>query len=88
MLFNGMLHIMLWEGWVRHDYIAAHTSGFDALKATVRDCTPDLVAQICGIPKEDLFTGRETVRHLAGHAQPVLPGPEPVEPAARPRTRR
>ena len=29
MLFNGMLHIMLWEGWVRHDYIAAHTSGFD-----------------------------------------------------------
>ncbi|HSW03233.1 molybdopterin-dependent oxidoreductase [Aquabacterium sp.] len=55
MLFNGMLHIMLWEGWVRHDYINAHTTGFDELKATVRDCTPDLVAQICGIRKEDLF---------------------------------
>jgi assimilatory nitrate reductase catalytic subunit len=51
MLFNGLLHIMLWEGWVRHDYIAAHTSGFDDLKATVRDCTPDLVAQVCGIKK-------------------------------------
>jgi assimilatory nitrate reductase catalytic subunit len=38
------------------DYIAAHTSGFDALKAVVRDCTPDLVAQTCGIAKEDLFT--------------------------------
>src|SRR6185369_4889406 len=55
MLFNGLLHVMLWEGWVRHDYIAAHTSGFDELKASVRDCTPDLVAQVCGIRKEDLF---------------------------------
>ncbi len=55
MLFNGMLHIMLWEGWIDPAYIALHTSGFEALKATVRDCTPDLVAQICGIKKEDLF---------------------------------
>jgi assimilatory nitrate reductase catalytic subunit len=55
MLFNGLLHIMLWEGWVRHDYIAGHTNGFDELKATVRDCTPDLVAQVCGVPKADLF---------------------------------
>ena len=55
MLFNGMLHIMLWEGWVRQDYIDAHTSGFDELKALVRDSTPDLVAQVCGIRKEDLF---------------------------------
>ena len=55
MLFNGMLHIMLWEGWMDLAYIAANTSGFEALKATVRDCTPDLVAQTCGIKKEDLF---------------------------------
>ena len=55
MLFNGMLHIMLWEGWTDPAYIAAHTSGFEALKATVRDCTPDLVAQTCGIKKEDLY---------------------------------
>ena len=56
MLFNGLLHIMLWEGWTDARYIAAHTSGFDDLKATVRDCTPDLVAQTCGLNKEDLFT--------------------------------
>ena len=55
MLFNGMLHIMLWEGWINHDFINTHTDGFDALKATVRDCTPELVVQICGIKKEDLF---------------------------------
>ena len=54
-LFNGMLHIMLWEGWADAAYIAAHTTGFDALKATVRDYTPDLVAETCGIQKEDLL---------------------------------
>ena len=55
MLFNGMLHIMLWEGWLDNVYIAAHTKGFDDLKATVREYTPELVAQTCGIKKEDLF---------------------------------
>ncbi|MBC7681891.1 MAG: molybdopterin-dependent oxidoreductase, partial [Ferruginibacter sp.] len=54
MLFNGMLHIMLWEGWTHAAYIANHTNDFEALKATVRDCTPELVAQICGISKEAL----------------------------------
>jgi assimilatory nitrate reductase catalytic subunit len=55
MLFNGMLHIMLWEGWIDSAYIAAHTQGFEALKTTVRDCTPELAAQICGISKQALF---------------------------------
>ncbi|RZI70259.1 MAG: nitrate reductase [Variovorax sp.] len=55
MLFHGMLHLMLWEGWTKPDYIAAHTSGFDALKSTVRDCTPDKVAQVCGIDKDALL---------------------------------
>ncbi|HYF44334.1 MAG TPA: molybdopterin-dependent oxidoreductase, partial [Ramlibacter sp.] len=56
MLFHGLLHIMLWEGWNQPGYIAAYTTGFDELKATVRDCTPDLVAQVCGLRKEDLLT--------------------------------
>ena len=55
-LFNGLLHIMLWEGWTDSAWIAAHTCGFEDLKATVRDYTPDLVAETCGIKKDDLFT--------------------------------
>ena len=55
LLFNGMLHIMLWEGWTQPAFIAAHTSGFAALRTLVRDCTPDLVAQTCGIRKDDLL---------------------------------
>ncbi|MDP3137885.1 MAG: molybdopterin-dependent oxidoreductase, partial [Burkholderiaceae bacterium] len=56
MLFNGMLHIMLWEGWIDRAWVEAHTSGFDALKTLVRDCTPDVVAQTCGVSREDLHT--------------------------------
>ncbi|MFN7857018.1 MAG: molybdopterin oxidoreductase family protein, partial [Acidovorax sp.] len=59
MLFNGMLHLMLWEGWVDAAYIAAHTTGFDALKALVRDCTPERVAQVCGISEADLATAAQ-----------------------------
>ena len=55
MLFNGMLHLMLWEGWLDRAFIDAHTNGFDDLKATVRDYTPDAVAATCGISKVDLL---------------------------------
>jgi assimilatory nitrate reductase catalytic subunit len=55
MLFHGMLHVMLWEGWTKADWIAAHTNGFEDIKATVRECTPEVVAQACGITKDDLF---------------------------------
>ncbi|RZL97008.1 MAG: nitrate reductase, partial [Variovorax sp.] len=55
MLAHGMLHLMLWEGWTKPDYIAAHTTGFEALRALVRDCTPERVAQVCGISAADLL---------------------------------
>src|SRR4051812_7805906 len=54
-LFNGMLHICLWEDLVDIAYIDAHTEGFADLKRTVRDYTPKLVAETCGISEEDLI---------------------------------
>ncbi|MDB5763837.1 MAG: nitrate reductase [Herminiimonas sp.] len=54
-LFNGMLHICLWEDLVDTAYIAAHTEGFTELKRTVRDYTPKFVAETCGINEEDLI---------------------------------
>jgi assimilatory nitrate reductase catalytic subunit len=55
-LFNGILHLLLWDGMVDMNYINAHTEGFDAIKATVREYTPSMVAGICGIREEDLIT--------------------------------
>ncbi|MBU1645490.1 MAG: molybdopterin-dependent oxidoreductase, partial [Gammaproteobacteria bacterium] len=53
-LYNAMLHVMLWEGLVDQAYVAAHTEGFEALKAIVRDYTPAMAADICGVPAEDI----------------------------------
>ena len=55
-LFNGMLHVMLWEGLLDMAYINAHTEGFEALKNTVREYTPKMVADICGIKEADILT--------------------------------
>ncbi len=55
-LFNGMLHVLLWEGQVDMAYINAHTSGFDALRETVREYTPKMVASICGVTEADIVT--------------------------------
>ncbi len=55
-LFHGMLHFMLWEEKVDRAFIAAHTSGFEALKTIVRDYTPRVVADLCGIAEADLVT--------------------------------
>jgi assimilatory nitrate reductase catalytic subunit len=54
-LFNGLLYIMLWEGWLDSAFIAAHTRGFEALKATLQEYTPYAVAQTCGIDKQALY---------------------------------
>jgi len=54
-LFNGMLHVMLWEGLLDMDYIRKHTEGFDALKETVREYTPKMVADICGLREKDII---------------------------------
>ena len=55
-LFNGMLHICLWEDLIDPVFIAEHTDGFADLKRTVREYTPKLVAETCGIAEADLLT--------------------------------
>lgn len=54
-LFNGLLHVMLWEGLLDMQYIRNHTEGFEALKETVREYTPKMVADICGISEKDII---------------------------------
>jgi assimilatory nitrate reductase catalytic subunit len=62
-LFNGMLHLMLWDGLVDHAYVAAHTSGFETLRDRVRDFAPKDVAKLCGIGEEALV---QAARWFAG----------------------
>jgi assimilatory nitrate reductase catalytic subunit len=67
-LFNGLLHLMLWEGLTDRAYIDAHTSGFDAVRDLVRNCTPGDTARLCGIKEADLV---QAARWFGG-ATPTL----------------
>ncbi|KAB2969024.1 nitrate reductase [Zoogloea sp.] len=58
-LYNAMLHVMLWEGWVNRDYIEAHTEGFDAVKKAVREYTPAMAATLCGLDKKAIEQAAE-----------------------------
>ncbi|MDI4634964.1 molybdopterin-dependent oxidoreductase [Pelomonas sp. V22] len=54
-LCHGLLHAMIWEGWLDAAFIAEHTEGFDTLKALVRDMPPAKAARLCGITEADLL---------------------------------
>ncbi|MDY0744108.1 molybdopterin-dependent oxidoreductase [Paucibacter sp. R3-3] len=54
-LLHGMLHAMIWEGWVDTAFIATHTEGFATLKQLVRDMPPREAARICGVSEEQIL---------------------------------
>ncbi len=54
-LINGMLHIIIAEGWYDADFVQTRTEGFEELRETVKDYPPAIVSQITGVPADDLF---------------------------------
>jgi len=55
-LHHALLHVMLWEGLTDTAFIAAHTTGFAALRDRVREFTPAHAAQVCGVKADDIVT--------------------------------
>ena len=49
-LFLAMLHVIVRDGLVKQNYIDAHTTGFDAVRASVQAWTPERAAQVTGVP--------------------------------------
>ena len=62
-LHHALLHLMLWEGLTDPAFIAAHTTGFDALRDRVREFTPAHAAQVCGLREADIV---QAARWFAG----------------------
>src|SRR3989441_1221428 len=54
-LLNGMIHLLIENGLVDREYIAAHTTGFDQLEESVRKYTPDTVSQLTGLTPEQIY---------------------------------
>lgn len=53
-LLNGMMHTIIEEGLTDDKYIAKYTEGFEALKDSLKDFTPEKAEIICGIPAETI----------------------------------
>jgi len=58
-LFNGILHLMIENDWLDHDFIARHTVGFDAVAEHVRQWTPSRTAEVTGIAEKSIRAAAE-----------------------------
>ena len=59
----GMMHVLIAEDLVDHDYIDRYTIGFDALRDRAAEYPPERVAQICGIAADNGDAPRARLRH-------------------------
>ena len=50
----ALMHVLIQNDWLDHDYIAQHTLGWDALRARALEWTPERAAQVCGITTEQI----------------------------------
>ncbi len=67
-LLNALLHEIIRTDRVDHDYLAAHTVGFEELASRVKDCTPEWAARICDVPAARIGEAAE----LLGTAERLL----------------
>jgi formate dehydrogenase alpha subunit len=58
-LLNGIMHIVLKNGWHDQRFIDERCEGFDEFRATVEKYTPESVSTITGIPVADLHNAAE-----------------------------
>ncbi|MGN6609621.1 MAG: molybdopterin oxidoreductase family protein [Jatrophihabitans sp.] len=65
-LLDALLHELLVNDWVDHDFVDAHTVGFDELRARAADWTPAWASEICDVPAEDI---RAAARLLGAHTR-------------------
>lgn len=58
-LFNGILHLMIENDWLDHDFIESSTVGFDKVAAEVKAWTPRRTAQVTGIAEKSIRQAAE-----------------------------
>ncbi|WP_127507132.1 molybdopterin oxidoreductase family protein [Actinoplanes solisilvae] len=68
-LANGLLHIAVREGYVDDDYVAARTTGFEAVRQATNSYWPERVERMTGVAESKL---RETVRLLATNGPAMI----------------
>ena len=58
-LFNGILHLMIENDWLDHDFIARHTTGFEAAAEQAQQWPPRRTAEVTGISEKAIRQAAE-----------------------------
>jgi assimilatory nitrate reductase catalytic subunit len=58
-LFNGILHLMIENDWIDHQFIDEHTTGFDRVADHVKAWTPRRTAEVTGIAEQSIRKAAE-----------------------------
>ncbi len=64
----GLMHVLIRDDLIDHDYVSRHTLGFEALCERVNLYGPEKVAAICGISAAEI----ESLAHLYATTRPAL----------------
>jgi assimilatory nitrate reductase catalytic subunit len=74
-LLMAMLHVIVRDGLEDRDFIAAHTNGFEQVRDSVREYTPEAAARITGVPPDAIEKAArwfaEADRAIALHARGI-----------------
>ena len=73
-VMNGLIHLVIEAGRIDQAFIDAHTTGFEKLKATVKNYPPERVEQITGIPAATLRQAAEVLGQAKRLTSTVLQG--------------
>jgi len=58
-LFNGIVHLMIENNWLDHDFITKHTVGFEAVVEHVHEWNPNKTAEVTGISERAIRQAAE-----------------------------
>jgi anaerobic selenocysteine-containing dehydrogenase len=64
----GLMHVLIRDDLIDHDYVSRHTLGFDELCERANRYGPERVASICGIETAEI----ESLAHLYATTRPAL----------------
>jgi len=68
-LLNGIMHVILREGWEDKEFLTERTEGFEQLSATLKKYTPEFCSEITGVPAEAI---EEAAQIMAQHRPGAL----------------
>jgi anaerobic selenocysteine-containing dehydrogenase len=67
----GMMHVLIRDDLLDHDYIARHTLGFNELTARATEWTPERTAATCGITADEVVNLAREYGETARGGEPV-----------------